>query len=86
MVIRLQRLPAVLATTGESRSTHYANVAAGLWTRGVKIGPRSTAWPEHETQAILGARLAGKSVEQIRELVRKLHALRQDHDQETGRG
>lgn len=76
MAIRMQRLPAVLGGNGDSRSTHYANVARGLWTKPVKIGTRSVAWPEHENDALNAARLAGKSPGEIRALVMRLEAAR----------
>jgi len=78
MAIKIQRLPAVLADNGDSRSTHYANIAKGLWTKPVKTGARSAGWPEHENQAINAARIAGKSHDEIRALVDRLEAARAD--------
>jgi prophage regulatory protein len=43
-----------------------------LFTKPVRIGSRSVAWPRHETEAINAARLAGKSDAEIRELVARL--------------
>ena len=76
MAIRMQRLPVVLDGNGDSRSTHYLNISKGLWTRPVKIGARSSAWPEHENEAINAARLAGKTEDEIRALVIELEASR----------
>jgi prophage regulatory protein len=40
----------------------------------VSIGGRSVAWPEQELQAVNRARVAGKSDDEIRALVRQLEA------------
>jgi prophage regulatory protein len=71
-------LPETLAARGrpDGRSSHYSDIAAGLWTRPVKTGARSIAWPEHEIDALNAARLAGKSDEEIRAVVAALHAAR----------
>lgn len=42
----------------------------------VKLGERCAAWPAHEVAAINTARIAGKSDEQIRELVTQLEQQR----------
>lgn len=76
MAIKIQRLPDVLADNGDSRSTHYANINKGLWPKPVKIGLRSSGWPEEENKAINAARIAGKTPDEIRELVAKLEAAR----------
>lgn len=44
--------------------------------KAVQLGPRSVGWPEDEVQAILSARIAGKSTNEIRTLVEKLMAAR----------
>jgi len=48
----------------------------GLFTTGVAIGQRAKGWPDYEVDAIITARIAGKTDEQIRELVKALHAKR----------
>ena len=70
------RLPQVLARTGDSRSTHYLKIERGLMTSQVSLGARSVGWVEHEIDATLNARIAGKSEDEIRNLVAKLHAAR----------
>jgi len=72
--IKLLRLAPVLLLTGGSRTTHYSRIHEGLMTKPVSIGVNSVAWPEHEIQAILTARVAGKSDDEIRALVSKLMA------------
>jgi prophage regulatory protein len=53
-------------------STLYDHAKKELITKPVKIGPRASAWPEYEIDAIVAARIAGKSDDEIREFVREL--------------
>lgn len=76
MEITLDRRPAVEAASGKRRSQLYADVTAGLFPPPVKIGPRAAAWVRSEYQQVLAARVAGKSDDQIRELVAALVAQR----------
>lgn len=71
------RIPAVLAEMGASRSKFYADVAAGVMVRPIKLGPRAAGIPSDEVQAIARARIAGRSDDEIRALVRRLEAARQ---------
>jgi len=71
------RLPGVMARTGKSRSTIYAECAAGLFPRPVRLGQRAVGWPAHEVDKILAARIAGASDHRIRQLVAELTAARQ---------
>ena len=73
---RLLRCPSVLQANGDSRSTFYSRISKGLWTRPVSIGPRAVAWPASEVAALNAARIAGKSDDEIRQLVARLHAAR----------
>lgn len=75
-MVHLLRLQSVLSRTGQSRTQHYLGINAGVMTEGVGIGPRAVAWPEHEIEAIVRARIAGKTEDEIRALVRRLHAAR----------
>ena len=71
------RMPAVKAETGHrSHASIYNAIKAGLFTTGVAIGQRSVGWPSSEVQAINAARIAGKSDDEIRELVKRLHGKR----------
>jgi prophage regulatory protein len=72
----LLRFPAVLSATGLKSSAQYEAIALGLFPRGVHIGPRAVGWPSDEIDAINKARIAGWSDEQIKELVKYLHAER----------
>ena len=71
------RMPSVKAETGHrSHATIYTAIKAGLFTTGVAIGQRSVGWPSTEVAAINAARIAGKSDDEIRNLVKALHAKR----------
>lgn len=59
-----------------SHASIYGLIRVGLWTQPVKIGERSSGWPDDEVKAINAARIAGSSDEQIRDLVNQLHAKR----------
>jgi len=73
--IHLDRLPEVIAARGTGRSLLYHDITKGVWPEPVRIG-RASCWPRHETQELLRARIAGATDDQMRELVRKLHAQR----------
>ena len=70
------RLPAVLKRRGKSRSSHYADIKAGLFVRPVKLGLRARGTPEEEVDALVAATISDKSDEEIRTLVVKLEAAR----------
>ncbi len=71
------RLPAVIAETGLSRTTIYRLIGLGLWPHPVAIGLRAVGWPASEVEALNAARIAGRSADKIRELVRNLEDARQ---------
>ena len=68
------RRPHVQAACGLSRSSLYAHVTLGTFTRPVKVGLRSIGWPQREIEALNHARIAGVSDDGIRQLVAQLHA------------
>lgn len=76
MANTIWRLPHVKAESGLSRSTIYLRIAEGLWTRPVSLGARAVGWPADEVDALNAARIAGKSDDEIRDLVIKLEAAR----------
>ena len=61
-----------------STASIYNNIREGLWTKAVRIGLRSVGWPSEEVEAINNYRIAGASDDQIRELVKRLHAKRSE--------
>lgn len=76
MLDPILRMPKVIIALGKSRSSVHEDVKEGLLTKPVRIGLRAVGLPESEVSAINAARIAGKSDEEIRVLVRKLHAAR----------
>ena len=78
------RRPQVEAANGCSRSTLYLWISQGVWPKPVRLGPRAVGWPSGEVFAVLAARVAGRTDDEIRLLVAKLHAARQTADRELG--
>ena len=76
MAITMLRNPAVWKRRGKSRSSHYADISAGLFVKPVQIGPRAVATPDYEVDQLIVATVAGKSDEEKRQLVRKLESAR----------
>ena len=76
VITPLYRRPIVEQITGDSRTTIYRKIKAGLFTKGVPIGGDRVAWPANDIDAINRARIAGKTDDQIRELVAELEAAR----------
>ena len=70
------RLKRVMDVMGISRSTVYLRIKQGLMPPPVKLGERSSAWPNYEISAINAARIAQKSNDEIRELVAHLQRQR----------
>lgn len=71
----LFRMPTVMKGTGFARPTIYRDIKRGLFPRPVKLG-RASAWPSREVDAIVNARIAGKSEDELRELVATLERQR----------
>jgi prophage regulatory protein len=74
--VTVLRRPKVEAVTGGSRSAIYQWAADGLFTKPIRLGSRAVGWPAHEVATINAARIAGKSNDEIRELVELLHLQR----------
>lgn len=73
---RLIRLPEVMDAMGLRSTAIYAKVKDGLLTPPIKLTERSSAWPESEIAALNAAIIAGKSTEELRQLVKQLVAAR----------
>lgn len=73
----LLRLPAALEAYGVKRPTLYDHMQRGLWPRPIKLGPKLAVWPLDECDSVINARIAGKSVEEIRDLVVNLVSARE---------
>ena len=76
LILKLLKLHGVLALTATSKSTHYQHIKQGLMVEPIQQGAQAVAYPEHEIQAIIAARIAGKSVDEIRTLVASLQEQR----------
>lgn len=74
--LTLVREPGVLSMSGLARSTLRRHIQQGLFPQPIKIGERCAAWPAHEIDAIIAARIAGKSEADIKALVASLEAQR----------
>ena len=75
--MQILRLPTVKDKAGHrSDASVYNAIRAGLFTAGVAIGQRAKGWPDYEVDALISARVAGKTDAEIRELVKTLHAKR----------
>jgi prophage regulatory protein len=77
--MKILRLPSVKAEMGHrSDASIYNAIRAGLFPVGVQIGQRAKGWPDYEVKAINTARVAGKSEDEIRCLVKSLYEKRSE--------
>ena len=74
MLLTIQEVQAEFGD--RSHTSVYTRIKDGLFTQPVKTGARCSAWPKHEIEVIKAARVAGKTDDEIRELVTRLHAER----------
>ena len=72
MSLRIFRLPQVILNTGLARSTVYLRIEQGLLPKPVSLGGKAVGWPASEISQINGARIAGKSNEEIKRVVDEL--------------
>jgi len=73
------RIDGVLCRTGQrSKTSIYCAAKEGLFTTPVKIGNKTTGWPDYEVDILVSAQVAGQSKDEIRELVNQLHAQRME--------
>ena len=73
----LLRMPEAFKASCKSRSGFYDDIKKGLMVPVVRIGANSVAVPEDEIAAINAAKIAGKSNDEIRQIVSRLVADRQ---------
>jgi len=74
--LRFLREKARRDKTGDPRSTCHRLRKAGLYPAPVVLDNGTVAWLEHELDALLAARAAGYTEEQIRTLVTELQRRR----------
>lgn len=70
---KILRLKDVKTKFGLSKSCIYSLIGNGYFPRGFKIGARAVGWLEPEIERVLNARAAGKTDEQIKELVSEIN-------------
>ena len=70
------RITRAVAESGRGRSTWYSHVATGLMVRPFSLGKNSSGVLSEEVEAINRAWAAGKNEDEIKQLVRSLHAAR----------
>ena len=76
MLNTIFRLPNVIEQSGLSRSSVYLRISQGLLTKPISLGGRAVGWPADEVNVLIAARIAGKSDDEVRELVQSLEANR----------
>ena len=70
--IQLLRRPEVITLTARSRSSLQLDEKAGLFCPPIAIGFRAVAYLRHEVQAVIQARIEGKTPDEIKQLVFEL--------------
>lgn len=78
MVINLLRMAGLKKKLAKSKSSIHLDIQEGLFPKGIKIGARAVAYPEHEADAINAARMAGMDDDEIRTLVIELEGKRKN--------
>ena len=74
----IHRLSDLKTQIGVSRSTIYAAIQKGIFVKPIKLGARAVGWPDFEVQALINARISGKTDAQIKELVLAIELNRQN--------
>lgn len=57
---------------GLPKSSFYSQISEGLLPPSIQLGKRSVGWLESEINAVICARIQGKSEEEIKSLVQNL--------------
>ena len=76
MNIKIVKQPSLLEQFSFSKSTLFSQIKQGLMPKAIPLGDRAVGYLQHELDAVLSARIAGQSNEQIKELVKSLVAKR----------
>lgn len=76
--VTLLRPKQAMERLGLPRTPFYEDVRNGLLPPLVKIGPRASAIPSNEVDAVISYRIAGKTSEDIKSLVIRLVDGRQE--------
>jgi len=76
--VRILRLPEVKDKFGfRSDASVFACVKSGVLPQSIAISARSKGWPDFEIEQILCAKIAGKSDDDIKQIVQSQLAYRQ---------
>ena len=75
-------MPRMEQKLDKKKSSIWAQSKSGLLPLPVKIGG-ATTWVEHEVDEVLLAEIAGKSEDDVRALVRRLHEARKAMEDAT---
>lgn len=75
-MIKLLRLDNMREATGLSRATIYSRINDGLLPKPIRYGERISVWPSNEVEEVTKATIAGKSADEIRQIVANLHEQR----------
>ena len=70
------RIGSVTQQTTLCKDFLYKEIAKGLFPRSIKLGQRISVWLQSEVVAILNARIAGISNDELKDLVKELEAAR----------
>jgi len=70
--LRVIKKPEIKVITGDSTTTQFEKIRDGLLPKYINLGLRSVGLFEHECLTIVSARAAGKSDNEIREIVKAL--------------
>lgn len=70
-MIRLLRIPELVATTGQCRALIYKRISEKTFPHPIKLGAAS-AWPSNEIEAVINAQIRGASVKDLKALTLKL--------------
>lgn len=81
MAHNILRLAEIAHRRRVSKSTVYADIRQGLWPTLVAFGPRTRGQPDYEVDELIAARIAGRTDDEIRALVKQLLAARKNADQ-----
>ena len=79
------RMQSVCKCTGLCKSTIYNLIKAECFIPPVAISERAVGWPDFEVDAVNAARIAEKTEDEIRALVRDLVAARAHIDPKAAR-
>lgn len=75
--MKLERIQEAFKRYGVSRSTGYKMIEDGLFIKPIQIYRRASAIPGNELDELIKARISGLSEDEIRSVVSRLHAERQ---------